>query len=150
VSFHAAEDNWFFSLHIKSLHSSKDIIKIWFKVIHQYCFGNEHLRKLPRGEVYDILIIKTDKKVEGTKVISTIWQVQHAKSPPPYGTILTLLWVTWTITHYDNLYWIFLTRILYIKIIFIYKKTRFSKTKSIDVHCHGGDKKARSETFLKK
>ena len=34
--------------------------------------------------------------------------------------------------------------------IYIYKKTRFSKAKSIDVHCHGGDKKARSETFVKK
>jgi hypothetical protein len=74
----------------------KDIIKIRLKVIHQYCSGNENLRKLSRGEVYDILIIKTDKKVEVTKLISTIWQVQHAKSPP-YGTILTLLWVTWTI-----------------------------------------------------
>ena len=50
----------------------KDIIKIRFKVIHQYCSGNENLRKLPRGEVYDIFIIKTDKKVGVTKLISTI------------------------------------------------------------------------------
>ena len=50
----------------------KDIIKIRFKVIHQYCSGNENVRKLPRGEVYDIFIIKTDKKVGVTKLISTI------------------------------------------------------------------------------
>jgi hypothetical protein len=49
-----------------------DIIKIRFKVIHQYCSGNENFRKLQRGEVFDILVIKTDKKVEGTKLISTI------------------------------------------------------------------------------
>jgi hypothetical protein len=88
VSFHAAEANWFFSLHIKSSHSSKGHYKDKYKVIHQYCSGNENLRKLPSGEIYDILVIKTDKKVEVTKLIC----VQHAKSPlPPYGTILTIL-----------------------------------------------------------
>jgi hypothetical protein len=50
----------------------KDIIKKRFEVIHQYCSGIENLRKLPRGEVYDILITKTDKNVEVTKLISTI------------------------------------------------------------------------------
>ena len=84
VSFHAAEANWFFSLRIKSLHSSKGHYKNKIQgVIHQYCSGIENLRELPGGEVYDILMIKTDKKVEVTKLISTIWQVQHAKSPLP-------------------------------------------------------------------
>jgi hypothetical protein len=84
----------------------KDIIKLRFKVIHQYCSGNENLLKLPRGDVYDMLIVKTEKKVEVTKPISTIWQVQHAKFPPHMAPSWQ---VTWTIA---NLYWIFLTRIL--------------------------------------
>jgi hypothetical protein len=47
---------------------------------------------LPRGEVYDMLIdiVKTEKTVRLTELVSKIWQVQNATFAPIYGANLTI------------------------------------------------------------
>jgi hypothetical protein len=95
--------------------------------------------KLPRDEVYDMLIVKTEQKLGSP---NSFRRYDKCNTPPipTYGAILTLLCrVTVTIAISQQLL-DFLnndpTKNVYLMII--YKKTwYFSESKTIDMHCRG-------------
>ena len=100
--------------------------------------GNEILLKLPRGEVYDMLIVKTEKKL-GSPNSFQRYDKCNVPPFPSYGAILTLLRVTGTIAIAQPLLNFFNkdpTKNVYL--VIIYKKTwYFSESNTIDVHCRG-------------
>jgi hypothetical protein len=104
------------------------------------CSENENLLKFPRGEVYDMLIVKTEKKLGSPNSFRRYdkgnMRPPPPPPPPPYGAILTLLRVTGTIAVAQPLFNNDLTKDVYL--VIIYKKTwYFSETNTIDVHCRG-------------
>jgi hypothetical protein len=113
----------------------KKLLLRWFI---SNCSGNANLLKLLRGQVYDILIVKTEKKVGVTELVSKIWQM------PPFPDTAS----SWSFHEVQeqsqllNRYWILnffnkdLTKNIYL--VIIYKKTWYcSESKTIDVHCRG-------------
>jgi hypothetical protein len=84
------------------------------------CSGNENLLKLPRGEVYDMLIVKTGKKLGSPNSFRRYDKRNICHVFPPYGAIFNK-------DPTKNVY-----------LVIIYKKTwYFSESKIIDVHCRG-------------
>jgi hypothetical protein len=104
------------------------------------CSANENLLKLPRGEVYDMLIVKTENNVGVTELVSKVWQVQYAtfsfiwrhldpftsyRNNPNCSTVIDFF-------NKDP------TKMSIYVYIYIYNKTwYFSESKTIDVHCRG-------------
>jgi hypothetical protein len=105
------------------------------------CSGNENLLKLPRGEVYDMLIVRTDWKVGGP---NSFRRYDKCNMPPfpPYGAILTRLRIT-SYRNNPNCSTVieFFNKVSILKmsnLVIIYKKTwYFSESKTIDAHCRG-------------
>jgi hypothetical protein len=97
VSFHAAEANWFFSLHIKSLHSSKGHYKNKIQGDSSILFWEWEFAETSQGWSLWYLHNKNGQKSWGHQAHFDDLTSATCQIPPQYGTILTLVWVTWKI-----------------------------------------------------